>query len=86
MEVIVGVLLLCEYLESAAFQRNSLDDEAMPHIARLISDHASLSSLDLSLNGIADTGAKHIALALSCLKYSFAKINLRCQSTFALLE
>jgi hypothetical protein len=80
MEIIVGILLLCEYLESAAFQRNSLDDEAMPHIARLISEHNTLSSLDLSLNGIADYGARHIALALSNLKYSFAKINLRYSS------
>lgn len=75
LEVLVALLLLCDYLESAAFVRNSLSDRHVPDIAKLVSEHPSLESLDLCWNGIGDPGAVELAMAIRKLKYSLAKID-----------
>lgn len=48
MEKIVAILLCCDLLKSAAFQRCSLDDSHVPEVCRLLRQHASLSYLSLA--------------------------------------
>jgi hypothetical protein len=47
LDMLVAVLLLCEYIESASILHNSLHDQHMSHILRLITEHPSLATLDL---------------------------------------
>jgi len=64
LECLVQILLCCEVLKSAAFQRNSLTDSEVPHICTLLQSHPSLSNLSLCWNAIQDKGADLLSQAL----------------------
>jgi hypothetical protein len=64
LECLVQILLCCEVLKSAAFQRNSLTDSEVPHICTLLQEHPSLSNLSLCWNAIQDKGADLLSQAL----------------------
>eukprot|EP00808_Paulinella_micropora_P004889 g27136.t1 len=60
LEIIVGMLLLSDYLEDAQINRNCISDKHLEVILRLLDKH-SLKNLSLAWNGITDNGARSIA-------------------------
>eukprot|EP00457_Paulinella_chromatophora_P005076 gb/GEZN01005090.1/.p1 GENE.gb/GEZN01005090.1/~~gb/GEZN01005090.1/.p1 ORF type:complete len:532 (-),score=44.47 gb/GEZN01005090.1/:191-1786(-) len=67
LEIIVGMLLLSDYLEDAQINRNCISDRHLELILRLLDKH-SLKNLSLAWNGITDRGARTIADKLRFLE------------------
>jgi hypothetical protein len=69
LEIIVGMLLLSDYLEEAQLVRNCLSDRHMKTVLQLLDKH-SLKNLSLAWNGITDDGGRQIAQKLLSLDFS----------------
>lgn len=69
LEIIVGMLLLSDYLEEAQLVRNCLSDRHMETVLRLLDKH-SLKNLSLAWNGITDDGGRQIAQKLLSSQFS----------------
>lgn len=76
LEILVSLLLLCEYLESAAILHNSITDKQIEPVLKLLREHQKLTSLDLCWNGLGDASAAQLSRALRLLQHSLSKLDL----------
>jgi len=76
LERLVALLLCCGLLESTSIIRNSLDDQHIPQLVKLMKDHTSLTRVSFCWNGISDKGANQMASAIAVLNTSLKDIDL----------
>jgi len=76
LERLVALLLCCGLLESTSIIRNSLDDQHIPQLVKLMKDHTSLARVSFCWNGISDKGANQMASAIAVLNTSLKDIDL----------
>lgn len=83
LNALIDFLLRCILLESLAILRNSVRDQHVPSLQRLLVQHRSLMRLSLCWNGIADSGAKALAKAIETYASNLREIDLSYNSVSA---
>ncbi len=77
IDALVEFLLRCILLESLAVVRNSVRNEHVPAVQRLLANHRSLVRLSLCWNGIEDAGAMALAKAIEAYSSNLTDVDLR---------